>query len=54
MKKKVILQRTVHDNRRTVWVEFMEVEIEIPQPEHDTAGEWHVVGDRKDGADNGN
>ncbi len=47
MKKTVILSRTAWDGALSAWQEFMEVEIDVPEPPRPDM-EWHVCGERTD------
>ena len=45
MKKTVILSRTAWDGGYTAWQEFMEIEIDVPNPPRPDM-EWHVCGEK--------
>ena len=45
MKKTVILSRTAWGGGYTAWQEFMEIEIDVPNPPRPDM-EWHVCGEK--------
>lgn len=45
LKKTVILSRTAWDGALSAWQEFMEIEIDVPEPPRPDM-EWHVCGEK--------